>query len=53
MGWKAPAEAVGFNAEQAKVLDAIEAAKQAARIERRISDQSGAFGVWVEVEGPP
>ncbi|NRP31841.1 MULTISPECIES: hypothetical protein [unclassified Aliiroseovarius] len=41
------AEAVAFNDAQAKVLDAIEAAEQAARIERRITDESGAFRVWV------
>jgi hypothetical protein len=41
------AEAVAFNAAQAKVLDAIEDAERAARIERRISDESGAFRVWV------
>ncbi|NRP12171.1 MULTISPECIES: hypothetical protein [unclassified Aliiroseovarius] len=40
-------EAAKFDAEQAKVLDAIEAAEQAARIERRVSDESGAFGAWV------
>ena len=48
------AEAAKFDAEQAKVLDAIEAAEQAARIERRISDESGAFGVWiVDENGSP
>lgn len=49
MGWRA-AEAVGFNAEKAQVLDTIDAAKKAARIERRVSNESGAFGVWVVVE---
>jgi hypothetical protein len=44
------AEAAKFDAEQAKVLDAIEAAERAARIERRISDESGAFAVWVTVK---
>ena len=46
------AEAANFDAEQARVLDAIEAAERVARIERRISDESGAFGVWVAVEDP-
>ena len=41
------AEAVAFNAAQAKILDAIDAAERAARIEQRISDESGAFRVWV------
>ena len=40
-------EAAKFDAEQAKILDAIEAAEQAARIERRISDESGAFRLWI------
>jgi len=44
------AEAASFDAQQAKVLDAIDAAEQAARVERRISDESGAFAVWVEAE---
>jgi hypothetical protein len=44
------AEAMAFNAEQAEILDAIEAAEQAARVERRISDESGVFGVWVVAE---
>ena len=44
------AEALAFNAAQAKVLDAIEAAERAARIERRISDESGAFSVWAPSE---
>ena len=44
------AEAVAFNAAQAKTLDAIDAAERAARIERRVSDESGAFAVWVGVE---
>lgn len=43
------AEAANFDAAQAKVLDAIEAAEQAARIERRITDESGAFSVWIRV----
>ena len=43
-------EAVAFDAEQAKVLEQIDAAEAAARIERRIADQSGAFAVWVGVE---
>ena len=43
------AEAVSFDAEQARVLDAIDAAERAARIERRVTDESGAFRVWVAV----
>ena len=43
-------EAIAFDAEQAKVLAQIDAAEAAARIERRITDSSGAFAVWVEVE---
>ena len=39
-----------FDATQPKVLDAVVAAKKAARIERRVSNESGAFGVWVVVE---
>ena len=50
MGWKAAAKAASFNAEQAKILDAIDAAEAAAGIERRISDDSGELGVWVQVE---
>ena len=42
-------EAVAYDAEQAKVLEQIDAAEAAARIERRITDQSGAFAVWVGV----
>jgi hypothetical protein len=44
------AEALAFNAEQAKILDAIDAAEAAAGIERRIRDESGEFGVWVFTE---
>lgn len=43
----AEAVAVAFNAAQAEILDAIDAAVRAARIERRITDESGAFRVWV------
>lgn len=43
-------EAIAFNAEQAKVLEQIDAAEAAARIERRIIDPSGAFAVWVGIE---
>ena len=39
-----------FDATLPKVLDAVVAAKKAARIERRVSNESGAFGVWVVVE---
>ncbi|WP_281708320.1 hypothetical protein [Phaeobacter italicus] len=42
-------EAVAFDAEQAKILDALDAAEAAAGIQRRITDESGAFRVWVEV----
>ena len=44
------AEAASFDAAQAQILDAIDAAERAARIERRISDESGAFAVWVVAE---
>lgn len=44
------AEAVAFNAAQAKTLDVIDAAERAARVERRISDESGAFSVWIGIE---
>ena len=44
------AEAVSFDAAQAKVLDTIEATARAARIEQKITDESGAFGVWVAVD---
>jgi hypothetical protein len=47
------AEAVAFNAAQAKTLDAIDAAERAARVERRVSDESEAFEVWIAVEDPP
>jgi hypothetical protein len=43
-------EAIAFNAEQAKILERIDAAEAAARIERRITDQSRQFSVWVGVE---
>ena len=35
---------------QAKVLEHIDAAEAAARIERRITYQSGAFAVWIGIE---
>ena len=44
------AEAVAFNAAQAKFLDAIDAAERAARVERRITDESGVFSVWVPIK---
>ncbi|NRQ11625.1 hypothetical protein [Aliiroseovarius sp. xm-v-208] len=44
-------EALAFDAGQAEVLAAIDAAEAAARIERRICDESGKFAVWVEPEG--
>ena len=43
-------EAVAYDAEQAKVLEQIDAAEAAAHIERRITDPSGAFAVWVGIE---
>ena len=43
------AEAAKFDVEQAKVLDAIEAAEQAARIEQKITDESRTFSVWIRV----
>lgn len=42
-------EAVAYDAEQAKVLEEIDAAEAAARVKRQIRDESGAFAVWVEV----
>lgn len=44
------AEAVAFDAEQAKLLERIDAAEAAARIERRIIDQSGQFSVCIGVQ---
>ncbi|SHE62725.1 hypothetical protein SAMN05444279_10586 [Ruegeria intermedia] len=44
------AEAVAFNAAQAKTLEAIDVAERAARIECRITDESGAFRAWVVAE---
>jgi hypothetical protein len=46
---KSAAEAIAFDAAQAKTLDAIDAAERAAPIEQRITDESGAFSVWVAV----
>ena len=43
-------EAIAFDAEQAKLLEQIDAAEAAARIDRRITDQSGQLSVWVGVE---
>jgi hypothetical protein len=43
-------EAIAFDAEQAKVLEHIDAAEGAAQIVRRITDESGEFRVWVGVE---
>ena len=45
------AEAMAFDAEQAGIISNIDAAMAAARIERRICDESGKFAVWVEHEG--
>lgn len=42
-------EAMAFDAQQGKILAAIDAAEAAARIERRIIDESGEFTVWVAV----
>ena len=44
-------EAILFNSEQAKILERINAAEAAAGIERRISDESGQFAIWVGVDG--
>ena len=44
------AEAASFDAAQAKILDAIDAAERASRVERRISDESGVFSVWLPIE---
>ena len=44
-------EALAFDAGQAEVLAAIDAAEAGAQIERRINDESGAFAVWVAVNG--
>jgi hypothetical protein len=41
---------VAFDAEQAKILQSIDAAEAAVRIDRRITDQSGQLSVWVGVE---
>ena len=43
------AEAIAFDAEQAEVLQRIDAAEAAARTARKITDESGQFSVWVEV----
>lgn len=40
-------EAMAFDAAQAQVLAQIDTAEAASRIERRITDESGAFSVWV------
>jgi hypothetical protein len=42
-------EAIAFDAAQSAVLVQINAAETAARIERQICDESGAFEVWVAV----
>ena len=44
------AEAMAFDAQQAGILEAIDAAEAAARIERRIRDESGEFAVLVVVD---
>ena len=43
-------EAIAFDAEQGKILEQIDAAEAAAQIVRQITDESGAFAVWVGVE---
>ncbi|WP_430465789.1 hypothetical protein [Tabrizicola sp.] len=43
------AEAIAFDAEQAEVLQRIDAAEAAAHIARKITDESGQFSIWVEV----
>lgn len=45
-------EAVAFDAAQAGVLGAIDAAEAGAGIERKITDESGVFSVWVVMELP-
>jgi hypothetical protein len=42
-------EASAFDAEQGQILERIDAAEAAARIKRQISDESGAFTIWVAV----
>ena len=44
-------EAVAFDAQQAGVLGSIDAAEAVAGIERKVTDESGVFSVWV-VEVP-
>jgi hypothetical protein len=43
------AEAIVFDAAQASILADIEAAEAMAHIQRRMTDESGAFSVWVDV----
>jgi len=45
-----PTVAAVFDAEQKKILDAINAAEQASKIKRKITDESGQYSIWVEVE---
>jgi len=40
---------MAFDAQQGKILAAIDDAEAGAQIERRISDESGEFAVWVAV----
>ena len=42
-------KAVAFHAAQGQALAAIDAAERAAKIKRRITDESGAFPVWIVV----
>jgi hypothetical protein len=46
-------EAMAFDAAQAQVLAQIDTAEAGARIERRITDESGAFSVWVSISVAP
>ena len=42
--------AIAFDAEQAKILQRMDAAEAAAQIVRQIRDEGVAFAVWVGVE---
>jgi hypothetical protein len=46
-----PAEVMAFHAGHDEVLETIDRAEAAARIERRITDASGEFALWVGVGG--
>ena len=47
-----PAEAIAFHAGHGEVLDTIDRAEAAATIQRRITDESGEFALWVGVQEP-